>query len=180
MSQITLSFNLSEIPQEKLPLFLAHVAKVSMLYDAFVAGHTDAPPAESLPMPSFPSDEEETSEEKPLEEMTGQELRDRLSDLMGKPRGRKHTPKFPTKAALIAEIRRLAPTVERTAEEKDGTLFVTTTQQGERRMSEDSLAKDEEKKERKNPWAGLTPEQKAERIAKMQAARKAAAEKKTE
>jgi hypothetical protein len=45
--------------------------------------------------------------ETPLEEMTLQPLRDMMRTLQGKPTGVKTTPKFPTKEAIIAEIRRL-------------------------------------------------------------------------
>lgn len=42
-----------------------------------------------------------------LTKMTAQQLRDELSMLTGKPTGKRHTPKFPTKALLIEEISRI-------------------------------------------------------------------------
>lgn len=140
MAQISLSFDLSRIHYDQLPLFLAHAAKLSTIYEQLIAAepsaepHYESPPAESLPVPPFP-------EEASLEEMSGQQLRDRLADLTGNSRGKKQSPKFPTKADLIAEIRRLEGTdpKARTVEERDGTLFVTTDPE-QRRMSEDSLA----------------------------------------
>lgn len=42
-----------------------------------------------------------------LTKMTAQQLRDELSMLTGKPTGKRHTPKFPNKALLIAEISRI-------------------------------------------------------------------------
>lgn len=190
MAQISLSFDLGAIHYDQLPLFLAHAAKLSAIYEQMIAEssqkkeyeapHYEAPPAESLPVPPF-------AEDKPLEEMTNQELRDRLSDLTGKPRGRKQTPKFPSKVTLIAEIRRLEAS-GRKVEERDGSLFVTT---GERRMSEDSLTAAEEadgaasvassgKKRGIPKGTKLTEEQKAARNAKAAATREAKKAKKAE
>ena len=139
MSSILLTFDLGLIPQERLPLFLMEASKLDTLFRQLRAPepepHYEAPPAESLPLP----DDEET--ETPLEEMDNQQLRDVLADLTGKPRGRKSTPKFPKKADLIVEIRRLRSlqTRDRTVEERDGTVFVTVRDTDEGRMSEDSL-----------------------------------------
>jgi hypothetical protein len=190
MAQISLSFDLGAIHYDQLPLFLAHAAKLSAIYEEMIAEtsqkkeyeapHYEAPPAESLPVPPF-------AEDKSLEEMSGQELRDRLSDLTGKPRGKKQSPKFPSKVALIAEIQRLE-TSGRTVEERDGSLFVTT---GERRMSEDSLSPAEEadgaasvasagKKRGIPKGTKLTEEQKAQRNAKAAATREANKAKKAE
>jgi hypothetical protein len=96
--------------------------------------------------------------ESPLEEMTLQPLRDIMRTLQGKPTGVKTTPKFPTKEAIIAEIRRLRESAA------DGVAPSP---------SDDAASETSSKKERKNPWADLTPEQKAERVAKTVAARKA-------
>lgn len=169
MSSILLSFDLGRISQDQLPLFMAHAAKLDMLYRE-LAGiappQYEAPPAESLPQPDF---DDKVEAEKDLEEMSGQELRDCLADLTGKPRGKKTSTKFPTKADLIAEIRRVQASPERKVEEKDGTLMVSA----ERRMSEDSL---QEKKPRKSRWEGMTPEQVAEEKAKIGARLKAGRE----
>lgn len=172
MSLITLSFNVSALSKDALPTFLAHVAKMQMLYEELcvVESHPEAPPAESLPLPEV---------EMPLELMTNQELRDQLADLTGKPRGRKSTPKFPTKAALIAEIQRLRglATLPRLVEERDGSLFVSVPSA----MSEDSLEKPESaadaaseassKKPRKSRFDNMTPEEAAAEKAKRKAAR---------
>ena len=115
------------------------------------------PSEDSLEIPLAPAVVAEAAAvpvETPLEEMTLQPLRDMMCALQGKPTGVKTTPKFPTKEAIIAEIRRLrsapAPT-----------------------EAEDGAASESSSKQRKNPWADLTPEQKAERVAKMNVARKA-------
>lgn len=183
MSSILLSFDLGRIPQDQLPLFMAHAAKLDMLFRQLSAQPTyEEPPApEDLPQPDF---EEKGDSEKDLEEMTNQELRDTLADLTGKPRGRKSTPKFPTKADLIGEIRRLQTSPERKVEERDGSLFVSAAADPEeRRMSEDSLSAPAEKKPRKSRWEGMTPEQVAEEKAKigarLKAGREAAKAKKT-
>jgi hypothetical protein len=96
--------------------------------------------------------------------MTGQQLRDELADREGiaptpegtNPKGlRANTPKFPHAEDIRNELRRrdAAPAAEAAADSDA--------------VSETSS------KTRKNPWADLTPEQKAERLAKMKAAREA-------
>jgi len=96
---------------------------------------------------------------KTLEQMEAKDLYEILGELLGVPADSpqfRDYRKYPNKEALIAEIHRLraapvplAPVVAEDA------------------VSESSS------KQRKNPWADLTPEQKAERVAKMNAARKA-------
>jgi len=182
MSLITLSFNVSALPKGALSTFLANVAKMQMLYEelCIAESHPEAPPAESLPVPPFP----EEVKQKPLEEMSGQELRDLLADLTGKPRGRKTSPKFPTKTALIAEIQRLRglATLPRLVEERDGSLFVSVPSA----ISEDSLEKPaadaaseaSSKKPRKSRFDNMTPEEAAAEKAKIGARLKAARDKK--
>ena len=82
----------------------------------------NSPAAAPLPLPPSPAlsaitvtaDVEEAlqlaAEVEPgadLAEMTCQQLRDELSQLTGQPTGKRHTPKFPNKALLRAEILRL-------------------------------------------------------------------------
>ncbi len=100
------------------------------------------------------------------DDMTCQQLRDELADRNGvpptpegaKPSGpRRNTPKYPKADDLRAELRRrdaLAPAPAPTSDTDAG--------------SETSS-----KKARKNPWAGLTPEQHAARVASLKAAREA-------
>jgi hypothetical protein len=94
---------------------------------------------------------------KNLEEMEATGLYEILGGLMGVPADSpqfRDYKKFPNKQALIAEIRRL----------REGAAPSP---------SEDAASETSSKKVRKNPWADLTPEQKAERVAKTVAARKA-------
>jgi hypothetical protein len=72
------------------------------------------PPSPALSAITLVADVEEAlqlaAEEEPaadLAKMNCQQLRDELSLLTGKPTGKRHTPKFPTKALLRAEILRL-------------------------------------------------------------------------
>jgi hypothetical protein len=73
------------------------------------------PPSPALSAITLTADVEEAlqlaaAEEEPaadLAKMNCQQLRDELSLLTGKPTGKRHTPKFPTKALLRAEILRL-------------------------------------------------------------------------
>ena len=113
--------------------------------------------ADSLEAPPSPSAAVTAPVEaaRSLEDMTGQELRDLWASLVGKPSGLTVSHGFPTKMALINEIRRL-----------QGAAAPSSS-------AEDAASETSAKKPRKNPWADLTEEQKAERIAKMQAARAA-------
>jgi hypothetical protein len=98
---------------------------------------------------------------KTLEEMEANDLREILGGLMGVPADSpqfRDYKKFPNKQALIAEIRHLREAAA------DGVAPSP---------SEDAASETSSKKQRKNPWADLTPEQKAERVAKTVAARKA-------
>jgi hypothetical protein len=100
-------------------------------------------------------------------EMKGQQLRDELADREGiaptpkdaKPKGlRAHTPKFPHAEDIRKELRR------RDAAVPEAAVDVAEA---------DAASETSSKKARKNVWDTYTPEQKAERIAKMQAAREA-------
>ena len=165
MSTIMFSFNPALIPSIYKEEFMASFLRLVTDYEVMTQPVPPSPPADELPLPE--------AEGTPLEEMTNQELRDRLADLTGKPHGRKTTVKFPTKAALVEEIRRLQGSDQRTVK-----LLVTVS--GERKMSQDSLDATGDAasvassgKPRKNPCASYTPEEKAARQAKMAAGREA-------
>jgi hypothetical protein len=105
------------------------------------------------------------------EDWTNQQLRDELADRDGIPRTpegqkpsgvRRNTPSFPYKAALVAELRRRDALPK--TEHAPAPASVT-----------DAASETSSKKLRKNPWADLTPEQHAERIAKMRAGKAAKA-----
>ena len=184
MSIITISFNIAQIPAVYKEQFMANCLRLMADYEVMTQPVPPSPPAEMLPMP----DAEPEPQSKPLEEMSGQELRDRLADLTGKPHGRKTTPKFPTKAALMEEILRLEGLDQRIVKLEGNSLQVTVS--GERKMSQDSLepaaataaaatgagdaaSVTSSGKPRKNPWSSYTAEQKTERLAKMMAGREA-------
>lgn len=165
MSQLKLSFNLAALANDELVIFMAGVTALNkrffdlaeMSVGKALASRAETEDGGSGPAPS-------PAAEKALEEMSGQELRDILATLQGKPTGRKTSAPFGTKTALMAEIQRL-----RAEALKD----VSAPAPAPAAVPAVVVAAEEPKKERKNPWAGLSEEAKAERIAKMQAGRQA-------
>lgn len=163
MSSICFSFRPDAIPAYAQAEFLTRFCQLVLDYQTLTEPVQPSPPAESLPQPSafVPVDGDET---------TG-------------PQAQKKERKNPW-AGLSEEQR-----AERLAAMKRGREL---KKQEKRRPSEDSLeipvapapvvaapvvtedaVSESSSKQRKNPWADLTPEQKAERVAKMNAARKA-------
>jgi hypothetical protein len=188
MSLITFSFNPAALPAETQPLFMARFFQLVTEYQILSAVPV-SPPAESLPQPSsfvaFEGDEAPPvpSGPKTYEEMSGQELRDRRADLLGfvadHPQRRRSPAKLTKKADLIAEIRRLEAEAAPAADALPPA--VRTPNNGGVNLGRfdgpaaeaDANSETSSKKPRKNGWANYTPEQKAERIAHMKAAREA-------
>jgi len=206
MSFLQFTFRPTLIPAYAQAEFISRFAQLVLDYETLIEPAPPSPPADSLPPPSSfvpvagDGAEGEAGPEqakkrgpkrkmsadsltpKTLEQMTAQELRVRLGALMGipadSPQFRNHS-KFPNKAALIAEIRRLeaepapapvpvpvpapAPVPVPVAEAE-----VPVVETGSVAPSETSSAK-----QRKNGWADLTPEQKADRLARAAATRQA-------
>jgi hypothetical protein len=189
MSFLQFTFRPTLIPAYAQAEFISRFAQLVLDYEMLIEPAPPSPPADSLPPPSSfvpvagdgaegEAGPEQTKKRGPkrkmsadsltpktLEQMTAQELRVRLGALMGipadSPQFRNHS-KFPNKAALIAEIRRLeaepapAPVPVPVAEPE-----VVVVENASVAPSESSSAKP-----RKNPWADYTPEQKAERLAR--------------
>lgn len=118
---------------------------------------------------------------KTLDEMTANELYERLGALMSLPADaplfRRHD-KFPNKQALVTEIRRLeaatvAPTVAATLPVPAPVPVAVAVAVADAAPVEDAASETSSKKARKNPWATLTPEQKEAKIAAMKAGRDA-------
>jgi hypothetical protein len=119
------------------------------------ADSLEVPAAAVVPVPAALA-EAVPAATRTLEDMSGQELRDRVAELTGKSQGRTSSSGFPTKADLIVEIRRLeavpAPVPE---------------------VAADTSSETSSKKSRKNPWANLSPEERAAKVATQVAAMRA-------
>jgi hypothetical protein len=192
MSLVTFSFNPINIPAKYRTVFMVRFTEMVLEYETLVEPTPPSPPADTLPLPTsfapVPGDEvvPPTSGPKSLERMTSQELRDRRADLMGfgadHPQ-RRRTAKFPKKDDLVVEIRRLESLDRRlSADSLDApapapvvaeAVVVTSEPSLTEPAVADSGSETNTKKPRKNVWDTYTPEQKAERLAKMQAAREA-------
>jgi hypothetical protein len=188
MSYLQFTFRPSLIPAYAQAEFLTRVFQLVLDYETLTEPAPPSPPADTLPPPTAfvpvagdgangetapkkrvtkrkMSDDSLTP--KTLEDMTAPELRATLGNLLGvpadSPQFRNHA-KYPNKAALIAEIRRLqaepapAPVPE----------AVVTTE-----PVLDTASDTSSKKVRKNPWLGLTPEQHAARVLALKVAREA-------
>ena len=176
MASLSCSFYLSLIPQDKHAAFVARFTDLVNEYQMLTAPVPESPPAESLPMPAFDEPVSEPVVVKPLEKMNCQELRDTYSLLVGKPTGRRTTPKFPTKQDLITEILRLrgAAAAPAAAEVPVApAVFAEDSLSGSNPAGGDASSETSSKKQRKSAWADLTPEARAEWIAKMKAGREA-------
>jgi hypothetical protein len=189
MSSLSFTFVPSLVPAYAQADFLSRFFQLVVDYQTLTAPAPPAPNAEDLPLPTgfVPVEGDgaedvvrpEPAADKPLEQMTGQELRDRLADLTGKPRGRRSTGKFSNKELLIAEIRRLEAAAADSAPE----MPARTPNSGGANLGRfdapaavaetDAASDSSSKKVRKNPWADLTPEQRAAKIAAMRAGREA-------
>lgn len=186
MSSVTFSFNPSSIHPQFRAAFMARFTEMVMEYEALIQYVPISPPADAVPIPfSFvpvAGDELDGSASVPvaktLEQMSGQELRDRRADLMGfsadHPQ-RTHTAKFPRKADLIAEIHRLeALNRPMSADSLDVSVpVVLEPEPAPAPTVADAGSEVSVKPPRKSAWDSYTPEQKAERLAKMRAARDA-------
>ena len=232
MSALSFSFRPELIPAYAQAEFLTRVCQLVLDYQVLTAPVPVAPPAESLPQPSFPSADGE-QEEKPKKErknpwatLTEEQRNERLaamkrgrelkaaerrlsadsleqtapataatvaadapvksidimsafelfgvySQLKGLPAPSKGSwaglpSSLRGRNALIAEIRRLQEQAALAGPAHPAALAGPAHP-----AAEDAASETSSQKKRKNPWADLTPEQKAERVAKMHAARKA-------
>lgn len=187
MSFLQFTFRPTLIPAYAQAEFLSRFAQLVLDYETLIEPAPPSPPASSLPQPSsfvpVEGDEPEGAKPSPkrrgaerkmsddsltpktLEQMTNQELRDRLADLKGLPADspqRRNTPKFPKKLELVAEIRRLEslPASAPVPAPAPQPVVEAVVENASVAPSEASS-----KKPRKNPWAEYTPEQKATRLA---------------
>lgn len=178
-SALSFTFRPSLIPAYAQAEFLTRVFQLALDYETLTAPVPEAPPADTLPMPSFVpvqgdgADGESAPAKKPRKNpWAGLSEEQRADRLAAMKRGRAEkaaarrqsadsleAPVPPTEAAparLGTDVSNLGPAPP--AEAVPATLPV-----------EDAASETSSKKARKSPWADLTPEQRAAKIAAMQA-----------
>lgn len=172
MSVLSFTFRPELIPAYAQPEFLTRVVQLVMDYQALIAPVSmldakaqQAPPAESLPHPSafVPVD----GDESPPVEAPKKVRKNHWANLTEMQRQERIAAMKRGRDLKKAERRLSADSLEHAAPAPAPSPAAAAP-------SEDAVSETSStKKQRKNPWADLTPEQKSMRIAKMQAARKA-------
>lgn len=168
MSAISFSFRPDAIPAYAQAEFLTRFCQLVLDYQTLTEPVQPSPPAESLPQPSafVPVDGDETTgpqaqkkeRKNPWAGLSEEQRAERLAAMKRGRELKKQEKRRPSEDSLEIPVAP-APVVAAPAP-----LAPVVTEDA---VSESSS------KQRKNPWADLTPEQKAERVAKMNAARKA-------
>jgi hypothetical protein len=160
MSALSFSFRPEAIPAYAQTEFLTRFFQLVLDYQTLTEPVPQAPAAETMPQPTVFVAVEGDESEKPKKErknpwagLTEEQREERLAAMK---RGRE---------LKKQEKRRLS----------EDSLAVPAPVPAPVAAAEDAASDTSSAKKRKNPWADLTPEQKAERVAKMQAARKAKA-----
>jgi hypothetical protein len=164
MSLITVSFNLSAIPVVYQTAFLERVCQLNLEYQALTAPVPPSPPAETLPMPTsfiaMDGDDAAVPAPEPAAEKPKKERKNPWAALTEEQRA--------DRLAKLAAGREAKKARKMSADSVDAPAPAPATLPV---VEADAASESSSKKARKNPWADMTPEQKAERIAKMQAAR---------
>ena len=166
MSALSFSFRPEAIPAYAQAEFLTRFFQLVLDYQTLTEPAPQAPAAETMPQPSVfvavEGDESVPVAEKPKKErknpwagLTDEQREERLAAMKRGRELKKQEKRRLSEDSLAAPAPAPAPAAEDAASETSS-------------------------KKRKNPWADLTPEQKAERVAKMQAGRKAKAASVTE
>lgn len=166
-SALSFTFRPSLIPAYAQAEFLTRVFQLALDYETLTAPVPEAPPADSLPAPSFVpvegdgADGESAPAKKPRKNpWAGLSEDQRAERLAAMKRGR----------AEKAAARRVS----------EDSLNVLPTEAAPAPVpapapapADDAASETSSKKARKNPWAELTPEQRAAKIAAMRAGREA-------
>ena len=163
MSALSFSFRPELIPAYAQAEFLTRFFQLVLDYQTLSAPQQEAPPAESLPTPDFaPVEGDESVPVAPKKErknpwagLTEEQRAERLAAMKRGRELKKQEKRRQSEDSL--EVTEAAPAPAAAAEA----------------AADSDVGSETSSKKRKNPWADLTPEQKAERVAKMQAARKA-------
>jgi hypothetical protein len=168
MSAISFSFRPEAIPPYAQAEFLTRFCQLVLDYQTLIEPQQEAPAAESLPMPDFaPVEGDESAPVAPKKErknpwagLTEEQRTERLAAMK---RGRE---------IKKQEKRRLSED-SLTAPAPAPVLLTDPVPAPAAPVAEDAVSETSSKKARKNPWEGLSEEQKAERVAKMKAGKAA-------
>jgi hypothetical protein len=173
MSAISFSFRPEAIPPNAQAEFLTRFCQLVLDYQTLIEPQQEAPPAESLPMPNFaPVEGDESAPVAPKKErknpwagLTEEQRTERLAAMK---RGREI--KKQEKRRLSEDSLAIA---EPPAPAAPAPAPVAEPPAPAAPVAEDAASETSSKKARKNPWEGLSEEQKAERVAKMKAGKAA-------
>jgi hypothetical protein len=186
MSALSFSFRPEYIPAYAQAEFLTRFFQLLMDYQVLTEPVPPSPPADTLPKPSafVPVDGDEA--EKPKKErknpwagLTEEQRAERLAAMKrgraAKAAQRRQSADSLEEEAAPAPVAEALPPAVRTPNNGGINLgrFDGAAPAPAPAAESDAASETSSKKARKNPWADLTPEQKAERIAKMAAGRKA-------
>jgi len=168
MSAISFSFRPEAIPPYAQAEFLTRFCQLVLDYQTLIKPQQEAPAAESLPMPNFaPVEGDESAPVAPKKErknpwagLTEEQRTERLAAMK---RGREI--KKQEKRRLSEDSLTVAAPVP--------VLLTDPVPAPAAPVAEDAVSETSSKKARKNPWEGLSEEQKAERVAKMKAGKAA-------
>jgi hypothetical protein len=168
MSAISFSFRPEAIPAYAQAEFLTRFCQLVLDYQTLIEPQQEAPPAESLPMPNFaPVEGDESAPVAPKKErknpwagLTEEQRTERLAAMKrGREIKKQEKRRLSEDSLAVAEPPVPAPVAAPAAPAAP--------------VAEDAVSETSSKKARKNPWEGLSEEQKAERVAKMKAGKAA-------
>lgn len=168
MSSVSFSFNIGALPVAYQSAFLTRLFQLNLEFQVLTAPVPPSPPAESLPMPDFAAVEGDVpapvkKRKNPWDALSEEQKAERLAKLAA---GR-----AAKKARKMSEDS-LSDSVESAAPQEAGPEPPASADVAPQEAAPEAPASVEApKKARKNPWASYTPEQKAARLAKMEAAR---------
>jgi hypothetical protein len=169
MSALSFSFRPELIPAYAQAEFLTRFCQLVLDYQTLIEPQQEAPPAESIPTPDFaPVEGDESVPVAPKKErknpwagLTEEQRTERLAAMK---RGREMKKQ---------EKRRLSEDSLAVAEPAPAPAPAPAAAPAAEAAADSDAVSETSSKKRKNPWADLTLEQKAERIAKMKAGREA-------
>ena len=164
MSAISFSFRPEAIPPYAQAEFLTRFCQLVLDYQTLIKPQQEAPAAESLPMPDSAPVAPKKERKNPWAGLTEEQRTERLAAMK---RGRE---------IKKQEKRRLSEDSLTVAAPAPVLLTVPAPVPAPAPaapVAEDAVSETSSKKARKNPWEGLSEEQKAERVAKMKAGKAA-------
>ena len=165
MSALSFSFRPEFLPAYAQAEFLTRFFQLVMDYQTLIEPVPEAPPAESLPHPSAFAPMDGDVSVPPVEEQPKKQRKNPWAGLTEEQRAERLAAMKRGRELKKAERRLSADSLEQPAPAPAPAPAPPAA------VEEAASDSSSQKKVRKNPWADLTPEQKAERVAKMQAAR---------